>query len=60
MDIELKPEPKHTNEELYHKQVEMLKAFRKRNAISQSEYEKCYRDLTEKMSIEPSRKKILE
>lgn len=50
---------KHTNEELYHRQVELLKTFRDRNAISQEQYDKCYCDLTEKMRIVPSKRKDL-
>ncbi len=42
---------KHTNEELYYRQVETLKLFRERNAISQEQYEKSLHDLTEKMGM---------
>lgn len=42
----------HTNEELYYKQVEMLKAFRDRHVISQAEYEKSFHGLTVKMGME--------
>ncbi len=34
---------------LYLKQVNLLKTFRARNAISQAQYEKSFHDLTEKM-----------
>ncbi len=50
-------EQKHTNEELYYKQVELLKTFRERNAISQEQYEKSFRDLTEKMGMKASEEK---
>ncbi len=42
---------KHTNEELYYRQVELLRTFRERNAISQEQYEKSFRDLTGKMGM---------
>ena len=44
------PKEKHTNEELYRRQVEMLKLFLSKHAITQAQYEKSYRDLTEKMN----------
>ena len=44
----LKPE-KHTNEELYRRQVELLKLFLEKHAISQEQFDKSCRDLTEKM-----------
>ena len=34
---------------LYMKQVNLLKTFRARNAISHAQYEKSFQDLTEKM-----------
>ncbi len=42
----------HTNEELYYRQVELLKTFRERNAISQEQYDKSLQDLTVKMGME--------
>ncbi len=41
----------HTNKELYYWQVELLKTFREHNAISQEQYDKSYKDLTEKMGM---------
>ena len=43
------PKKKHTNEELYRRQVETLKLFLSKHAITQAQYDKSYRDLTEKM-----------
>ena len=45
------PKEKHTNEELYRRQVETLKLFFEKHAITQAQFEKSYRDLTEKMHI---------
>ena len=42
---------KHTNEELYRRQVETLKLFLSKHAITQAQYDKSYRDLTEKMHM---------
>lgn len=39
-------EKKHT---LYLRQVDLLKTFRSRNAITQAQYDKSLRDLAEKM-----------
>ena len=44
-------EQKHTNEELYRKQVELLKTFLAHKAISQEQFDKSFHDLTEKMGI---------
>lgn len=38
-----------TNDDLYLRQVAMLKGFLERNAISQAQFDKSYHDLTEKM-----------
>ena len=43
------PQEKHTNEELYRRQVETLKLFLSKHAITQAQFDKSYRDLTEKM-----------
>ena len=54
MNTELKSaqtEPTHTNEELYHKQMELLKTFLEKVAIAQAQYEKSAHDLTEKMGF---------
>ena len=48
------PQVKHTNEELYRRQVEMLKLFLSKHAITQAQFDKSYRDLTEKMHITTS------
>ena len=45
------PKEKHTNEELYRRQVETLKLFLEKHAITQAQFDKSYRDLTEKMHI---------
>ena len=45
------PQEKHTNEELYRRQVETLKLFLSKHAITQAQFDKSYRDLTEKMHI---------
>lgn len=37
------------NHALYLRQVELLKTFLTHNAISQAQYDKSYRDLTEKI-----------
>ena len=37
------------NHTLYLRQVELLKTLLSRHAISQAQYDKSYRDLTEKM-----------
>ncbi len=42
---------KHTNEELYYRQVELLKTFLEKNAISQAQFDKSFSDLTEKMGM---------
>ncbi len=39
----------HTNEELYCRQVETLKLFLEKHAITQAQFDKSYHDLTEKM-----------
>lgn len=44
-------EPTHTNEELYYKQMELLKTFLEKGAISQAQYDKSVHDLTEKMGF---------
>ena len=48
------PQEKHTNEELYRRQVETLKLFLSKHAITQAQFDKSYRDLTEKMKIRTS------
>ncbi len=48
------PKEKHTNEELYRRQVETLKLFLSKHAITQAQFDKSYRDLTEKMHITKS------
>lgn len=49
---ELKTESKHTNEELYKKQMKLLKTFLEHGAISQAQYDKSSHDLTVKMGFE--------
>ena len=43
------PAGKLPNEELYRRQVETLKLFLSKHAITQAQFDKSYRDLTEKM-----------
>ena len=45
------PQEKLPNEELYRRQVETLKLFLSKHAITQAQYDKSYRDLTEKMHV---------
>ena len=45
------PQEKHTNEELYRCQVETLKLFLAKHAITQAQFDKSYRDLTVKMGF---------
>lgn len=45
------PKEKHTNEELFHKQINLLKTFLERNAISKAQFDKSYHDLCEKMGF---------
>ena len=44
--------PEQKKKDLYDKQVELLKTFRERNAISQAQYDKSFHDLTVKMGYE--------
>ncbi len=48
---EKKPIQQHTNEELYRRQVETLKLFLEKHAITQAQYDKSFHDLTEKMGF---------
>ena len=43
--------PNEKKRQLYEKQVELLKTFLERNAISQEQYDKSFHDLTEKMGF---------
>ena len=45
------PNEVHTNEELYQKQVAMLRLFLEKHAITQAQFDKSYHDLTEKMHM---------
>ncbi len=40
-----------TNEDLYFRQVEMLKNFLELKAITKAQYDKSFHDLTEKMGM---------
>ena len=51
MADEAKKTPEELKKELYDKQVETLKKFLERNAISQQQYDKSFHDLTEKMGF---------
>lgn len=46
--------PDSKKRELYEKQVETLKLFLERHAISQEQYDKSFHDLTEKMGFTAS------
>ncbi len=48
------PQEKHTTEELYRRQVETLKLFLSKHAVTQAQFDKSYRDLTKKMHITTS------
>ena len=52
------PQEKHTNEELYRRQVETLKLFLAKHAITQAQFDKSYHDLTEKMHMTKKDKQI--
>lgn len=41
--------PEEKKHDLYLRQVKLLKTFRSHNAISQAQYDRSFRDLTEKM-----------
>ena len=45
------PQEKQTNEELYRRQVETLRLFLAKHAITQAQFDKSYHDLTEKMHM---------
>ena len=45
------PKEKHTNEELYRRQIETRKLFLSTHAITQAQFAKSCRDLTEKMHL---------
>ena len=45
------PQEKHTNEVLHRRQVETLKLLLSKHAITQAQFDKSYRDLTEKMHV---------
>lgn len=53
---ELQTEPKHTNDELYEKQMELLKTFLEHGAISQAQYDKSSHDLTVKIGFEEQKR----
>lgn len=42
-------EEKHDNKELYERQVETLKLFLEKGAITKAQFDKSYGDLTKKM-----------
>ena len=48
---ELLPREKHTNEKLYRRQIGMLRLLLSKHAITQTRYDKSYRNLTEKTGI---------
>lgn len=51
------PQETHTNEELFHKQVALMRTFLERNAISQAQFDKSYHDLCEKMGFTEEKQK---
>ena len=50
--------PEQKKKDLYDRQVELLKTFRERNAISQAQYDKSFHDLTVKMGYEEKKEEI--
>lgn len=44
--------PEEKKRKLYEKQVDLLKTFLERNAISKAQYDKSFHDLTVKMGME--------
>ena len=46
-----RPQGMHTNEELYRRQVEMLRLFLRNHAITQAQFDKSCHDLTVKMGF---------
>ena len=44
--------------QLYYNQVHLLDEFLKRGAISESQYQKSFHDLTEKMQIKKLKEKV--
>ena len=48
---ETKPKATASKRELYENQVQLLKTFFEHGAISQSQYDKSFHDLTEKMGF---------
>ncbi len=54
-DTKVEAEPKHTNEELYYRQMELLKTFLEHKAISKEQYDKSVHDLTEKMGFKETK-----
>ena len=48
------------NHELYLSQVDTLKKFLERNAISRAQYDKSMHDLTEKMHESPDRELVFQ
>lgn len=51
MPEEEKMTPEEKKKDLYDRQVDTLKKFLERNAISQQQYDKSFHDLTEKMGF---------
>lgn len=49
MSTDKKDEKKLSNVDLYNRQVTLLKTFLEHGAITQAQFDKSYRDLTEKM-----------
>ena len=47
--------PEQKKRDLYDRQVELLKTFLERNAISQKQYDKSFHDLTVKMGYEENK-----
>lgn len=54
MGVNASNTPEQKKNELYDKQVETLKLFLERHAISQEQYDKSFHDLTEKMGFTES------
>ena len=49
--------PEQKKRDLYDRQVQLLKTFLERNAISKEQYDKSFHDLTEKMGYRVDDKK---
>lgn len=58
-DTILPKNEKHTNAELYERQVRLLRTFLEHGAITQAQFDKSYHDLTEKMHTKAAQSKTI-